>query len=93
MARQLADWKLGGNGQAVAVASPDVTANHCPVDCDGGGPPPAESVAAVAAAVVASVPAFQSEMRTSANPNKGRTLVTSEPETGRRDCAGDPVAG
>jgi hypothetical protein len=32
-------------------------------------------------------------MRTSANPNKGRTLVTSEPETGRRDCAGDPVAG
>jgi hypothetical protein len=32
-------------------------------------------------------------MRTSANPNKGRTTVTSESETGRRGCAGDPVAG
>ncbi len=94
MATQLADWKLGGNGQAVAVAIPGVTANHCPVDCDVG-PPPAESVAAadvVAAVAVASVPAFQSETKRSANPNKGQTSTTAV-ETGCHYCAGDPVAG
>ena len=84
MARQLADWKLGGNGQAVEVAIPGATANHCPVDCDGA---PLQSAAD---AVVASVPAFQSETRTAANPNKGPTSATAVESC---HCVGDPVAG
>lgn len=90
MAKQLADWKLEGNGQTVAVVIPSVAANHCPVGCDDVSPRTDNPVAACVAVVVASTPAFQTETTTTANPNKEQTAVAAV-EIG--SYVGDPVDG
>ena len=86
MAKQLADWKLEGNGQAVAVVIPSATANHCPVGCDDVSPRTDDPVAAYV--VVASIPAFQTKT-TTANPNKKQAAVAVEIGS----YVGDPVDG